>query len=76
MGALKPILIEAKITGVESVLALQRMSKYITWETAGGLESSDSYRLTSGEFNLQMDSRLGQLMLLVTVKAHCWILKS
>lgn len=44
--------------------------------TPGGLENSDSYKLTFGEFNLQMDSCLGQLMLLVIVKVHSWILKS
>lgn len=44
--------------------------------TPGGLENSGGYKLTFGEFNLQMDSCLGQLMLLVTVEAPSWSWKS
>lgn len=67
---------EAKVSGVESVLGLQEMSTMLYTLTPEGLENSDSYKPTFGEFNLQMDSCLGQLMLLVIVKAHSWILKS
>lgn len=61
---------------MESVLALQEMSVSAARWTPGGLENGGGYELTFGEFNLQMDSCLGQLMLLVTVEAPSWSLKS
>lgn len=45
-------------------------------ETPESLGNSDSSKLTFGEFNLQMGSCFGQLMLLDIVEARSWILKS